>query len=92
MIHDGHHDHEGINGIPLGMKCYPKQFSRFPYYEHLQIAHIFDTMHIGNNMAETLWRILDGRSNKEKNVKICNDIQEANHAMTYVIQLYINGD
>ena len=46
MIHDGRHDHEGINGLPQGMKSYPKQFSRFPYYEHLQITHLFDTMHI----------------------------------------------
>ena len=25
MIHDGLHDHEGINGIPQGMKNYPKK-------------------------------------------------------------------
>ena len=46
MIHDGRHDHEGINKIPRGMKSYPKQFSRFPYYENLQIARLFGTMHI----------------------------------------------
>ena len=67
-----------------------KQFSRFPYYENLQIAHMFDTMHIRKNVAKTLWRILDGRSDKEKIVKICNDIQEANHAMKDVIQLHRN--
>ena len=66
MIHDGHHDHEGINGLPQGMKSYPKKFSRFPYYENLRIAHLFDTMHIGKNVDETLWRILDGRSEKKK--------------------------
>ena len=55
MIHDGRHDHEGINGIPRGMKIYPKQFSRFPYYDHLQIDHMFDTMHIKKNVTETLW-------------------------------------
>ena len=76
MIHDGRRDHEGINGLLRGMKIYRKQFSRFPY-EHLRIAHMFDTMHIEKNVAETLWRILDGRSEKEKNFKICNDIQEA---------------
>ena len=75
MIHDVRRDHEGINGLPRGMKSYPKQFSRFPYY-----------------VAETLWRILDGRSEKEKMVKICNDIQEANHAMKDVIQFHRNGD
>ena len=73
------------------MKSYPKQFSRLPYYEKLQIVHLFDTMHIGKNVAETLWRILDGRRDKEKIVKICNDIQEANHAMKDVIE-YLDND
>jgi len=73
------------------MKSYPKQFSRLPYYEQLQIVHLFDTMHIGKNVAETLWRILDGRRDKEKIVKICNDIQEANHAMKDVIE-YLDND
>jgi hypothetical protein len=58
---------------------------RFPYYEELKIVHFFDTMHIGKNVVETLWRIIDGRRDKEKNVRICNDIQEANHAMKSVI-------
>ena len=74
------------------MKSYPKQFNRFPYYEHLQIAHMFDTMHIIKNVTETLWRILDGRSENEKNVKICKDIQEGNHAMKDVIQFHRNGE
>ena len=30
MIHDGRRDHEDINGLPRGMKSYPKQLSRFP--------------------------------------------------------------
>ena len=55
MIHDGRCEHEGTNGIPRGMKSYPKQFSRLSYYEHLQISHLFDTMHIGKNVIETLW-------------------------------------
>jgi hypothetical protein len=38
-----------------------------------------------------LWRILDGRSDKEKIVKICTDIQEANHAMQNVIYSNRNG-
>ena len=59
------------------MKIYPIQFNRLPYYEHLQIAHLFDTMHIKKNVAGTLWRILDGSSEKEKIVKIYNDIQES---------------
>ena len=74
------------------MKSYPKQFSRLPYYEPLQIAHLFDTMHIGKNVTETLWRILDGESEKERIVKICNDIQEANHAIKDVIQFHRIGD
>ena len=52
---------------------------------------MFDTMHIGKNVDETLWKLLDLRSDKEKIVKHCNDIQEANHAMKYVIQLHSNG-
>ena len=67
------------------MKSYPVQFSRLPYYDHPEIVHLFDTMHIEKNVIETLWRILDGRSDKEKIVKICNDIKEANHAMQSVI-------
>ena len=94
MITDGlhEHDHEGVNGIPRGMKSYPKQFSRLPYYEHLLVVHLFDTMHIGKNVARTLWRILNGRSEKEKKVKICNDIQEANHAIKDIIQFHCKGD
>jgi hypothetical protein len=79
--------HEGSNnGIPRGMKCYPTQFMRFPYYKDLKIVHLFDTMHIGKNVIETLWQIIDGRRDKEKNVNICHDIREANHAMKSVIQ------
>ena len=72
------------------MKIYHIQFSRFPYYEHLQIAHMFNTMHIRKNVAETLWWILDLRSDKEKIVKICNDIQESNHVKKDAIQLHRN--
>ena len=74
------------------MKSYPIQFSRFPYYEHLQIAHLFDTMHIGKNVTETLWQLLDLRREKYKVVKSCKDIQESNHAMKDVIQFHSNGD
>ena len=49
-------------------------------------------MNIRKNVAETLYRILDGRSEKEKIVKICNDIEESNHAMKDVIQLHSDGD
>jgi hypothetical protein len=73
--------------LPRGMKSFPKQFSRLPYYEQLEIIHLFDTMHIGNNVTKMLWRILDGRRDKEKNSKICSDIQEANHAMINIIDL-----
>ena len=55
-----------MNGIQLGMKSYPIQFSRFPYYEHLQIAHLFDIMHIGKNVTKIIWQTLDGRSDKDK--------------------------
>jgi len=82
---------QGINGFPRGMKSYTVQFNRLLYYEHLQIDHLFDTMHIGKNVTKTLCRILDGRSDKEKIVKICIDIQEANHAMQNVIYSNRNG-
>ena len=53
MIHDGRSDHEDSNGFPRGMKSYLKQFSRLSYYEHLQIGHLFNTMHIKKNVTET---------------------------------------
>jgi hypothetical protein len=77
--------------LPRGMKTYPIQFSRFPYFEYLQISHLFDTIHIGKNVTETLWRILDGRSDKEKIGKICSGIQKANHAMKNLINSNSDG-
>ena len=74
------------------MKSYPIQFSRLPYYEHPQIAHLFDTMHIGKNVTKTLWRLLELRREKNKNFKYCKEIQEGNHAMKDVIQFHRNGD
>ena len=74
------------------MKSYPKQFNKFPYYEHLQISHLFDTMHIEKNVTETLWRLLELRSKKDEIVKVCKDIQEGNHAMKDVIQFHSNRD
>ena len=53
---------------------------------------MFDTIHIGNIVNETLWRLLELRSEKEKIVKFCKDIQEGNHAMKDVIQFHSNGD
>ena len=55
MLHQCCHCEGSNNGIPQGMKCYPTQFMRFPYYEDLTIVHLFDTMHIGKNVTETLW-------------------------------------
>ena len=74
------------------MKSYPIQFSRLPYYEHLQNAHLFDTMHIKKNFIETLWRLLELRREKDKIVKACKYIQERNHAMKDVIQFHRNRD
>ena len=50
MLHDGH---QGINGLPHGIKSCPIKFSRLPYYEHLQITHSFDTMYIRKNVTKT---------------------------------------
>ena len=84
---------EGINDqLPKGLKCYPREFSRLPYYEQLQIGHLFDTMHIGKNVTETLWKILDGRCDKEKLGTICSDIDDSNHAMKNIIESNRNGD
>jgi hypothetical protein len=80
-----------MNGLPRRMKSYPIQFSRFSYYKHLQIVHMFDTMHIKNNTTKLLWKILDGRTDKERIGNICSDIQEANHALQSVI-INSNGD
>ena len=70
----------------------PTQFMRFPYYEEIKIAHLFDTMHIGKNVTETLWWMIDGRRDKEKIVKICTNIQESNLAMQSVIWSNSDGD
>ena len=74
------------------MKSYPIQYNRLPYYEHLQIDHLFDTMHIGNNVTETLSRIPELRREKYKVVKSFKDIQEINHAMKDVIQFHTNEE
>jgi hypothetical protein len=92
MLHQCHRCKGSNNGLPQGMKCYPTQFMRLPYYEDLKIVHLFDTLHIGKNVTETLWKIIDGRRDKGKIVKICNDIWEANHAMQSVIQSNNDGD
>jgi hypothetical protein len=55
MLREGRH-HGGINNeLPQGMKFYPTQFMRFPYYEELKISHLFDKMHIRKNVIEKLW-------------------------------------
>ena len=74
-----------MNGLPREMKSHPIQFSRFPYYKHLQIVHFFDTMHIRKNVTEMIWRTLDVRLDKDKIGKICSDIAEANHTLQSVI-------
>ena len=66
MLHQGRRHEGSNNGIPRGMKCYFTQFTRFPYYEQLKIAHLLDMMHIEKNVIGTLWRIIDGRMDKEK--------------------------
>ena len=60
--------------------------------ENLQIAHLFDTLHIGKNVTETLWKLLELRREKDKVVKVCKDIQESNHAMKDIIQFHTNGE
>ena len=38
------------------------------------------------------WRLLELRSEKDKIVKVCKDIQEGNHAMKDIIQFHRNRD
>ena len=53
---------------------------------------MFDTMHIGKNVTEKLWRLLELRSEKDKIVKVCKYIQEGNHAMKDIIKFHSNID
>ena len=90
---DGCEGRQDINvQLPKGLKIYPTQFTRLSYYEKLPIVHLFDPMHIGKNVAETLWKILDGRRDKDQIVKTCSDIEESNHAMKNGIRPNNNGD
>ena len=72
--------------LPRGMKIYPTQFSRLPYYKDLPIVQFFDAMHIGKNVIEALWKMLNGGHNREWISKICNSIHEFNHALKYFIE------
>ena len=74
------------------MKSYPTQFSRLPYYKDLPIVHLFDAMHIGKNVTETLWKMLDGRHDREQISKKITDIHESNHALKVFIESNSNGD
>ena len=74
------------------MKIYPTQFSRLPYYKDLPIVHLFDAMHIGKNVTKTLWKMLDGRCDREQIAKICTEIHESNHALKDFIESNSNGD
>ena len=53
---------------------------------------LFDTMHIGKNITETLWKMLDGRHDREHIAKNCTDIQESNHALKAFIESSRNED
>ena len=53
--------------------------------------YLFDSMHIGKNVIEALWKILDGRRDRENIAKICNDIHESNHALEDLIESNSNG-
>jgi len=41
--------------LPRGMEIYHEKLDRIPYYEHLEIVHLFDIIRIGKNVAATLW-------------------------------------
>ena len=54
--------------------------------------HLFDVVHIGKNVTKTLWKILDGRCDKKKLIKICNDIDESNHALKFFLESNRDGN
>ena len=87
------HD-QGINNevLPRGMKIYSEQFNGVPYYDYLEIVHLFNTIHMMKNVIDTLQKILDGRRNKDKFVNICNDNKGDNHEMQSVICSNSDGD
>jgi hypothetical protein len=51
MLHQCHRREDSNNGLPQGMRCYPTQFMRFPYYEEVKIVHLCNTMHIKKNVT-----------------------------------------
>ena len=59
------YDKKEGRAYPLGMKRLSK-FYKLDYYENLPIAHLFDTMHIGKNVAECLWKHLKGTNNEDQ--------------------------
>ena len=63
-----------------------------PSFHHPPCINLFDTMHIGKNVIKTLWKILDGRRDKEKLAKIFRDIHDSNHAMKNIVESNSNGD
>ena len=54
--------------------------------------HLFDVMHIGKNVTKTLWKILDGRHDREQIAKKFTNIHESNHALKDFIESNSNGD
>ena len=54
--------------------------------------HLFDAIHIGKNVTETLQKMFDGRHDREKFIKILTNIHESNHALKFFIESNRNGD
>ena len=64
---DDHEVHQSITDqLPKGLKCYPKEFSRLPYYKQLQILHLFDTMHIGKKYSRDTMEIIGWKAWQRK--------------------------
>lgn len=70
------YDKKEGTGFPPGMKRL-SIFYKLEYYENLPIAHLLDTMHIGKNVAECLWKHLNG-TNLEAQIKLRKDLRVAN--------------
>lgn len=47
-------------------------------------------MHIAKSFLDFLWKVIDGRNNKEKIYKVISDIEEAN-IMQHLTHFYGNG-
>lgn len=49
-----------VDKLPIGMKR-KSEFYELPYWEHLNISHLLDPMHIFKNVSSSLWRHISSK-------------------------------